>query len=170
MAHDDEIVIANNESLPYEECCACSRHYTRNLTLHHIANIIQLLSRGGIWDKSINRAPSPLHGPPSSLLTPSHAQAPLTCSTSPHPCSRPPNRLPFMNSVLGWVGKDSLLGFGSKDVNGGSSGAPGTRNVVSKKCGHAPMATTHSCPVGKTAARGGQRRLSEHPVQAKVPE
>lgn len=75
-----------------------------------------------------------------------------------------------MNSVLGWVDEDSLLGFGSKDVNGGNSGAPGTRGVVSKKCGHVPIATTHACPVSKIAARGRQRMLSEHPVQAKIPK
>ena len=75
-----------------------------------------------------------------------------------------------MNSVLGWVGEDSLPGFGSKDVNGGNVGAPGTRSVVSKKCGPVPIATTHSCPVSKTATRGRQRMLSEHPVQSKVPE
>ena len=61
-----------------------------------------------------------------------------------------------MNSVLGWVGKDSLLGFGSKDVNGGNSGAPGTRSVVSKKCGHVPTAATHSCPVGRRQLEGAR--------------
>lgn len=81
----------------------------------------------------------------------------------------PPKQLPFEYQCP-WVGEWRLsLRFWKQGCKWRKFWSSRYKECGLEDVWACPCCSTHSCPVGKIVSGAGQRRLSEHPFQARVP-